>query len=71
MVRTQQICLNGFLFNIKNFLHGNSLIIQWFELCAFTAKGPGSIPGQGTYSPSMHLELEHEKKKKNFLYIHS
>ena len=41
-----------------------SLIIQWFELCAFTAKGPGSIPGQGTYSPSMHLELEQEKKKK-------
>ena len=32
--------------SLKNLL-GNSLVVQWL-LCAFTAKGPGSIPGQGT-----------------------
>ena len=27
---------------------GNSLAVQWLELCTFTAKGLSSIPGQGT-----------------------
>ena len=27
---------------------GNSLVVQWLEPHAFTAKGPGSIPGWGT-----------------------
>ena len=27
---------------------GSSLVVQWLELCAFTAKGTGSVPGQGT-----------------------
>ena len=26
----------------------NSLAVQWLGLCAFTAGGPGSTPGQGT-----------------------
>ena len=26
---------------------GNSLAAQWLGLSTFTAKGPGSIPGQG------------------------
>ena len=30
---------------------GNSLMVQWLGLHAFTAKGPGSIPGQGTKIP--------------------
>ena len=29
----------------------NSLVVQWLGLCAFTAEGPGSIPGQGTKIP--------------------
>ena len=32
-------------------LLGNSLVVQWLGLCVFTAKGPGSIPGQGTKIP--------------------
>ena len=28
--------------------HGNSLEVEWLELCPFTSKGPGSIPGWGT-----------------------
>ena len=28
--------------------HGNSLMVKWFGLQAFTAKGSGSIPGQRT-----------------------
>ena len=27
---------------------GNSLAVQWLGLHAFTAMGPGSIPGRGT-----------------------
>ena len=26
---------------------GNSLVVQWLGLCAFTVEGPGSVPGQG------------------------
>ena len=38
------IIYNNFKWNI-----GNSLVDQWLlGLCAFTAKGMGSIPGQGT-----------------------
>ena len=33
---------------IKTKASGNSLVVQWLGLCAFTAEGPGSIPGQGT-----------------------
>ena len=32
---------------------GNSLVVQWLGLCAFTAEGPGSIPGQGTKIPQI------------------
>ena len=28
-----------------------SLAVQWLELHAFTRRGPGSIPGQGTKIP--------------------
>ena len=30
---------------------GNSVVVQRLGLCAFTAKGLGSIPGQGTKIP--------------------
>ena len=30
---------------------GSSLLVQWLELSAFTAEGPGSIPAQGTKIP--------------------
>ena len=29
----------------------NSLVVQWLRLHAFTARAPGSIPGQGTNIP--------------------
>ena len=32
-------------------LSGNSLAVQWLGLRTFTAKGVGSIPGQGTKIP--------------------
>ena len=28
------------------------LVVQWLELCTFTAKGPVLIPGQGTKTPT-------------------
>ena len=30
---------------------GNSLVVQWLGLSAFTAEGLGSIPGRGTKIP--------------------
>ena len=33
------------------FLLGNSLVVQWLGLHAFTAEGVGSIPDQGTKIP--------------------
>ena len=30
---------------------GNSLVVQWLELCILTTEGPGSIPGQGSKIP--------------------
>ena len=35
----------------KNKDAGNSLVVQWLGLCAFTADGAGSIPGGGTKIP--------------------
>ena len=32
---------------------GTSLAVQWLGLCASTAGGPGSIPGQGTEIPQV------------------
>ena len=33
---------------LKFVCRGTSLVIQWLRLCASTAGGAGSIPGQGT-----------------------
>ena len=35
----------------KNKSIGNSMLVQWSWLCAFTADGPGSILGWGTKIP--------------------
>ena len=37
--------------NILNIQGINSLVVQWLGLCAVTAEGLGSIPGQGTKIP--------------------
>ena len=44
-----RIC--GFGFFVLNCYTGNSLAVQWLGLRAFTAEGPGSIPGRGTKIP--------------------
>ena len=36
-------------------LQGTSLVVQWWGLRAFTAKGPGSIPGRGARIPQAAL----------------
>ena len=40
---------------------GNSLVVQWLGLCAITAKGAGSIPGQGT---KITPATQHSQKRK-------
>ena len=42
---------------------GNSLVVQWLGLHAFTAQGTGSIPGQELGSHKPHSAAK--KKKKN------
>ena len=54
------------IFCIKMFLSGNSLVVQWLGLLAFTAEGTGSIPGQGTKIPQ---DAWHGQKKKKFLSV--
>ena len=41
---------------------GNSLAVQWLGLCAFTAEGLGSFPGQETKMPQA---VRHRQKKQN------
>ena len=36
------------IFLFSRVYSGNSLAVQWLGLCAFTAEGPGSVPGQET-----------------------
>ena len=36
-------------------------------LCAFTAEGQGSVPGQGTKIPQAKWHGQKKKKKKNFI----
>ena len=43
---------------------GNSLVVQWLGLCAFTATGPGSIPARGTKIPKAAWHGQRKKKKK-------
>ena len=46
----------------KKAILGNSLVVRWLELCAFTAEGAGSIPGQGTKIPKATQHSQKEKK---------
>ncbi len=39
-------------------MKGTSLAVQWLGLCAFTAEGLGSIPGQGTKTPQAKVWLK-------------
>ena len=39
-------------------------MIQWLRLCAFTAEGVGSIPGQATEIPQAASAAKKERKKK-------
>ena len=45
-------------------VRGNSLVVLWLGLCAFTAKGTVSIPGWGTKIPQAMRRGRKLKKKK-------
>ena len=55
--------------NILKAFSGNSLAVQWFGLRAFTAEGPGSIPGWGTNIPQERKEGRREGGKKDIFSI--
>ena len=48
-------------------MRGNSLVVQWLGLGAFTAEGLGSTPGWGTKIPQAARCNEKNKNKKIFL----
>ena len=43
---------------------GNSLVVQWLVLGAFTAEGPDSIPSQGTKIPQAAWRGQKKNKRK-------
>ena len=47
--------------NIRNYVLGASLVVQWLRLCASKAGGMGSIPGGGTKIPH---DAQHDQRKK-------
>ena len=49
----------------------NSLVVQWLGLHVFTAKGMGSIPGQGTKIPQARQHGQNLKKKKVSTHTHT
>ena len=58
------------LFNITMYL-GNSLVVQWLGLHAFTAEGVGLIPGWGTKIPQAAWCGQRKKKKKKYIYAYT
>ena len=57
----QQLILDWEDTAIKHTIGGMSLMVQWLGLCASTAGGVGSIPGQGT---KILKAMQHGQKKK-------
>ena len=45
--------------NLKNIDWGTSLVVQWLILHAFKTEDQGSIPGQGTRSHVLQLDIPH------------
>ena len=50
-------------------MYGNSLAVQWLGLHTLTAKGPGSIPGQGTKTPQAARCSKKKKKEKKRMIV--
>ena len=46
-------------------MQGTSLVVQWLRVFAPNAGHPGSIPGQGTRSYMLQLEVWHNQINKN------
>ena len=60
--------MNNFL---KRLNRGNALAVQWLELCAFTTRGMGSVPGQGTKILQALWRSQKKKKlnRKEFIWF--
>ena len=57
---------NAIVLCFKPLSFRNSLAVQWLGLRAFTAKGPGSIPGRGTKIPQTTWHGKEKKKPLSF-----
>ena len=58
------------MFSILNLSLGTCLAVQWLRFRTFTARGTGSIPGQGTKIPHAvrcSQKLKKTKNKKTYL----
>ena len=61
-LKSRRMISPALFFFIKIALAGTSLAVQWLRLCASTAGGMGSIPGQG--SKILHTKWHGQKKKR-------
>ena len=48
---------------LKSTIFGNTMVVQWLELCAFTAEDPGSVCGRGTKIPQAIWYSRRKKQK--------
>ena len=52
-----------------NVFLGNSLVVQWLGLHAFTVKGPGSFPGRGTKISQVAWCSQETNKKSQIFFL--
>ena len=60
--RQQALMLRQWGTSIQNCYSGNSLVVQWLGLHAFTAEGASSIPGRGTKIPQAMQRSQKQKQ---------
>ena len=60
---------------LKKLSARNCLVIQWLGFCAFTAKGPGSTPGQGSkiqqavWPKQKQNKMKQKKNQHDFFFL--
>ena len=52
------------MFSTRRCGQGTSLVVQWLILCVATARGKGSIPGQGTKMPHPTCFSQQQQQKR-------
>ena len=62
----QILSIKGLLGNLRMLILGTFLVAQWLRLCTPKAGSLGSVPGQGTRSPMLHLKIPRATTKTQY-----